>query len=80
MPQLIKSVEGILHSTPICEVVYVKSITGEIQREDYINLNGFVAYLQNLSKTELTKSLTKPITYGLVNQYNLEIETLEISY
>ena len=80
MPQLIKSVEGIIHSTPISEVIYVKSVTGEIQREDYINLNGFVAYLQNFSKTEVTQLLTKPITYGLVNQYNLQIETIEISY
>lgn len=80
MPQLIKTVEGVFHPTPISEVIYVKSVTGEIQREDYINLNGFVAYLQNLSKTELTQSLTKPITYGLINQYNLDIETIEISY
>jgi len=80
MPQLLRNIQGEIHSTPIGSVAYVKSISAEIQREDYIDLNDFIAFLQNLSRTEYTQALTKPLVFGLVNQYNLTIETLEIDY
>jgi hypothetical protein len=80
MPQLIKNIQGEIHVESMGETVLVKSIVGSIQLEDYIIMNGFVAYLQNLTRTEYTKSLDKPLTYGLTNKYNIPMVTLEISY
>ena len=80
MPQLIRNIQGEIHASPIGEVILVKSIVGSIQLEDYIIMNGFIAYLQNLTRTEYTKALDKPLTYGLTNKYNIPMVTLEISY
>jgi hypothetical protein len=80
MPQLIRNIQGEIHSSPIGETILVKSIVGSIQLEDYIVMNGFVAYLQNLTRTEYTKLLDKPLTYGLPNNYNTPMVTLEINY
>ena len=80
MSQLIRNIQGEIHSSPIGETILVKSIVGSIQLEDYIVMNGFVAYLQNLTRTEYTKSLDKPLTYGLPNNYNTPMVTLEINY
>ena len=80
MPQLIKKIESELINDITNDVVLVKSVIGEIQGEDYINMNGFVAYLQNLSKIEVTSALTPPLSYGLKNQYNLQVKTLNINY
>lgn len=80
MPQLIKNVQGIIHENVNGSLVYNKSITSEIQKKDFINLNGFIAFLQNFSRTEYTEELTKPLTLGLANQYNLPMTTLIINY
>jgi hypothetical protein len=80
MPQLIKNIQGEIHTSPISETVLVKSIIGTIQLEDYITMNGFEAYLQNLTRTEYTKALNKPLSFGLTNNYNIPMVTLEISY
>ena len=80
MPQLIKKIESDLISDITNDVVLIKSVFGEIQGEDYINMNGFVAYLQDLSKTEVTTALTPPLSYGLKNKYNLQVKTLNIDY
>ena len=47
MPQLLKSIQGNIVENIMGDINYVIGVSGEIQREDYINLNGFVAYLQN---------------------------------
>ena len=78
--QLIKNIQGEALPNVIDNVNYISKITGEIQREDYINLNGFVGYLQNLTRTEETAALVKPLSFGLTNTYNKTIVTLEISY
>jgi len=80
MPQLIKNVQGIIHENVNGSLVYNKSITSEIQKKDFINLNGMIAFLQNFSQTEYTEELTKPLTLGLINQYNLPMTTLIINY
>lgn len=80
MPQLVKNIIGIISSGTDGNVVLVKTITGEVQFEDYININGYTAFLQNLNKTEFTQSLEKPLLYGLVNLNNLKLITLEIDY
>ena len=55
MPQLIKNVQGIIHENVNGSFVYNKSITSEIQKKDFINLNGMIAFLQNFSQTEYTE-------------------------
>ena len=80
MPILIKKIQGEILTNIIDNVCYVSSVSGEIQREDYINLNGFTAYLQNLSRAEETAALIIPTLFGLTNQFNTKINTLEINY
>jgi hypothetical protein len=80
MPKLIKKIEGEFFETIIGDVIYSSSLTGEIQSEDYINLNGFIGYLQNFTKVENLTELTKPINFGLKNKYNILTVTLEIDY
>ena len=80
MPQLIKKVEGEVFDQTIGSVSYLKPIIGEFQEEDYINLNGFIAYLQNFTETEEIDNLVKPLNFGLKNEYNIPIVTLQIDY
>jgi len=80
MPKLIKSVEGEVYDVINGPVVYVKTITGEFQQEDYINVNGFIAYLQNFTRAEQVSTLVVPLTFGLPNTYNIQQVTLNIDY
>ena len=79
MPILYKQIQGEVFTEKIGSVSFFKSIEGEIQGEDYINLNGFVAYLQNFTKIDYTAALIKPNLFGLTNN-NIPIITLNISY
>ena len=78
MAYLIKKVEGIVPLNLNSNVIILKSIESDIQREDYINLIGFKAYLQDMSRAEITILLQKPLTFGLINI--VPSVTLEISY
>ena len=80
MPILIKKVEGLIQPNIIGDVIYLKSVNGQVQREDYVNVNGFTAYLQNMSRMEFTQLLQKPISFGLKNSNSIPSTTLEISY
>lgn len=80
MPQLIKKVEAELANDITNDVRLVKSVIAELQEEDYINMGGFVAFLQNFSKIEDLTKLTSPYQYGLKNKYNLQTNTLNINY
>jgi len=80
MPQLLKNIQGQIHTNINGDARLVKRVYSLIQQEDYININGFIAFLQNLSKTEVTSSIVKPLNFGLVNKYNMEIITLDINY
>jgi hypothetical protein len=80
MAQLIKNVEGEILTNILDELNYLRPIIGVVQQEDYINLNGFIAYLQNFSKTELVANLNTPIGFGLKNLHNISIVELEIDY
>ena len=80
MPQLIQNIEGFLLPYIVTDINYISSITGIIQQEDYINLYGYTAFLQNLIQTEYTQALAMPLTYGLKNPHNIAMVTLEIDY
>jgi hypothetical protein len=80
MPQLLKSIQGNIVENIMGDINYVIGVSGEIQREDYINLNGFVAYLQNFTRVMSLTEMQVPSEFGLKNTYNVEINTLEISY
>ncbi len=80
MPQLIRKVEGEIYDIPIGEVISLFPIIGEIQQEDYVNLNGLIGYLQNLTKAEDVTQLVKPLNFGLKNKYNISMVTLLINY
>ena len=80
MPKLIKNITAELLPYYTSNLYFVTTLVGEVQGEDYINLNGFIAYLQNFKQVEYLEYLEKPLTFGLKNQYNLATITLEISY
>ena len=80
MPILIQNITGEILRNVSDSVSYVSAVKGEIQREDYINLSGLIVYTQNLSRTEETYGLNKPINFGLVDTYNKTVITLEINY
>ena len=80
MPQLIRKIQGNNLTYVENNVQYVTYITGEIQREDYINLHGYTAYLQNLTQTDYTMGLIMPLNYGLKNPQNIQTITLQIDY
>lgn len=80
MPILIQNIQGEILRNVSDSVSYVSTLKGEIQREDYINLSGFIAYTQDLSKTEETYGVINPTNFGLIDTYNKTEVTLEINY
>ena len=80
MPKLIKNIEAKFYDNNTTNVSLVKTITSDLQKEDYVNITGLIAFLQNLSKTEETYLLETPIEFGLKNQYNIPLTTLTNDY
>lgn len=80
MPKLIKDIRADILDYFTGDLYYVTTLTATVQTEDYINLNGFIAYLQNFKKVGYLEYFQKPLTFGLKNQYNQPTITLEISY
>ena len=80
MPQLIKNVEGTYIEQTVGSIKTLQSISGVVKLEDYVDLFGFTAYLQNFTKVEETAMLINPINFGLKNKFNLPIKSLEIDY
>jgi len=80
MPKLIKDINASLLDYFTGNLYYVTTLTATVQTEDYINMNGFIAYLQNFKKVGYLEYFDKPLNFGLKNQYNQAITTLEISY
>jgi len=80
MTLLIKKLEANKISDISKSITLIKSMDASLQREDYINLNSFIGYLQNLSKVEVTTGLLKPSPFGLKNIRNIEMITLNINY
>lgn len=80
MPQLIKSVTFNIFGSVEGDVSYQKALFGDVQQEDYINMNGFVAFLQNFTQVETATKLNTPIPFGLQNINHIPVVTLNISY
>lgn len=80
MPKLIKNISASLADDAIGEVFLVKSVLGEIQGEDYINLGGFIAYLQDFSRIQETETSKPPLNLGLKNSKNIKVINLNIDY
>ncbi len=80
MPKLIKNITAEILPYYTADLSYVTRLTASIQGEDYINLNGFIAYLQNFKKVDSLTYLEKPLAFGLKNLYKIPTVNLEISY
>lgn len=80
MIHLIKNIQGIFITEIKGNVKYSKSVTGEVQREDYIDIYGFKAFLQNFSKTPITKGMVKPNPFGYKPPTGITQKNIEISY
>jgi hypothetical protein len=80
MPKLLKNITANLADDALGNIVLVKTVEGQVQGEDYINLGGFIAYLQDFSKIEKTLTLNKPLTFGLKNVKNIKVVNLNIDY
>jgi hypothetical protein len=80
MPKLLKNIEGSIIDVTDTSVTYITSVTAEFQHEDYINFNGFIAYLQDLTRAEQVTKLTKPLSFGLKNKYNIPVVGLKLNY
>jgi len=80
MPILFRNISANILDHFVSEVVIFKPIIGQVQGEDYINMNGFIAYLQDFTRAEYTKCLIKPTLFGLQKTNNSEEYTIEISY
>lgn len=80
MPKLIKNIQASVLDYHAGELYYFANVVGSVQFEDFIELNGFVAYLQDFRYVTTLETLDKPLRFGLKNQFNLPTTTLEISY
>lgn len=80
MVNLIKNISGTLTETITSDTKLTKSVSGSIQQEDYIGLDGLICFLQNFTRIERTVSLINPTIYGLKNKNNIQQTTLEIDY
>ena len=80
MPRLIKNISASVLNNYSGGISYYTTISSDIQFEDYINLNGFIAYLQNFTKVQNLIKLQKPSSFGLKNRLNIKVKILQISY
>lgn len=80
MIHLIKNIQGIFITEIKGNVKYSKSVTGEVQREDYIDIYGFKAFLQNFSKTPITSGMVIPNPFGYKPPLGITQKNIEISY
>jgi hypothetical protein len=80
MPIILKTIEARILDNLVGDIDIITSIEAAIQFEDYVKLNAFTAYLQNFRKADSVTKFTNPLTFGLKNQYNLPVKTLDVSY
>lgn len=80
MITLIKNIQGDILTNIVGNVNNSSEILGEIQREDYIDIYAFTAFLQNLSQTPKTSRLNKPIMFGYALPSGITQKNIDINY
>lgn len=78
MPNLFKNITGEILDNFTSNVKLTKALNGEFGQEDYVELGGLIAYLQDFRKIPNTTDLVVPPTFGLKTK--TEYVTIEISY
>jgi len=79
MIQLIQNIQGNFVTEIKGEINYVKSVEADLQKDDFINIFGLTGFLQNLSQTPKTKSLSTPNLFGYSVPVGLYEQTLDFS-
>lgn len=78
MPILFKNITGEVLDNFTSSVKITRSVNGQFGQEDYIEMGGLVAFLQDFRKMPQTEDLVVPPNFGLKNK--TEFVTIEISY
>jgi hypothetical protein len=76
MIQLIKNIEGNFVTEIKGNVNYVHSIQGDVQREDYVNIYGLTAFLQNFSQIPKTGSFVVPNLFGYAPPIGIKTQNI----
>jgi hypothetical protein len=80
MTQLIKNISAEIIDQKTSSASLVKLTSSTMMIGDYIGLDNYIAFLQDFSNVKTFVTLEKPLDFGLKNQYNVELRTLDISY
>jgi uncharacterized protein YegL len=78
--KLTRKIEGEVLKNIISDVKFITEITSVVQREDYINLNGFIGCIQNFSRIEETSRINYNQPFGLKNSVNQKLIDLTLEY
>jgi hypothetical protein len=76
MIQLLKNIKGNFVTEIKGVVNYIGTIEAEIQQEDYVNIYGFTAFLQNFSQIPKTESFSTPNSFGYSIPIGINIKTI----
>jgi hypothetical protein len=80
MPKVIKNVSAEILPNYIGNVTILPTPVGLVGENDYIEIFNFVGFTQNFKFVKSLETIEKPNGFGLKNQFNIPIITLEISY
>jgi len=78
MPKLLQNVQGQILDNFEATTIFVTSVEGFYGEDDYVNLGGFEAFLQDFRQAPTVTDLTVPATFGL--KTDIPFVTLNISY
>jgi len=79
MPKLIRNITGSIYLPESGSAKLTKYIEGQLGEGDYFKVFGLEVLQQNFSRVEDAYSLTKPVKFGLRNQYRTVIVNLSIN-
>lgn len=78
MPRLLKNIETVIFDNFESTATLVRSVEGYYGEDDYINLGGFEAFIQDFRKVSEVTDYDVPPNFGLKN--NTTFTTIEISF
>ena len=79
MIQLLKNIKGNFVTEIKGVVNYIGTIEAEIQQEDYVNIYGFTAFLQNFSQIPKTESFAIPNLFGYTTPIGINTQTVDFN-